>query len=127
MISNRELADMRLALKTLMPDTCHILSTTNTSDGEGGIVQTWGTAVKNVRCRLDSFLSAGLASMRGGGEMVAGGAVAEYSRWILSVPHDTAVTEINRIEMHDGNVYNIVSMDSGKSWNAELRLTVEKV
>jgi hypothetical protein len=127
MLSRRELADIRIATEGLMPDTCHILSVTNTSDGQGGIVQTWGTAIANVRCRIDSFLSRGQASMRGGGEMVTGGAVAEYTRWIVSVPYDTAVGETNRIQMRDGNTYNIISLDEGKSWNAELRVTVEKV
>lgn len=127
MISNREMADMRLALRELMPDTCHILSVTNTRDGQGGLTQTWGTAVKNVPCRIDSFMSRGMVTSRGGGELVTGGALADYSRWVVSMSHDIEVDVMNRIEMHDGNVYNIVAMDSGKSWNAERRLTVEKV
>jgi hypothetical protein len=127
MLSSREMLDMRGALESLMPDTCHILEVTNTSDGQGGLTQAWGTAVANVTCRIDSFLSRGLASMRGGGEMVVGGALTDFSRWIVSMPYDTAVEVANRIQMSDGSVYNIVSLDTGKSWDLEKRLTVEKV
>lgn len=127
MLSSREILDMRGALESLLPDTCHILSVTNSSDGQGGLSQTWGTVTANVSCRIDSFLSRGLASMRGGGEMVVGGALSDFSRWIVSMPYDTVVNVTDRIQMSDGGVYNIVSLDTGKSWDLEKRLTVEKV
>jgi head-tail adaptor len=114
-MDNNELADMRAAVLDLLPDTCNILSVTETPDGAGGMTQTWGTASAGVACRLD---------YQTGMETIAGGALRAYSRYILTVPYDASVTELNKIE-HGTKTYNVSSVDDDKSWPIVRRVVLE--
>ena len=77
MLSNSELAYMREAIDDLLPDTCNILSVTETNNGMGGVVQTWGTATAGVICRVD------VTNLRSG-EQVTGGSLKPFQQTILS-------------------------------------------
>src|SRR5512138_3781816 len=98
MPSAAELARIQADLEAAtLPDTCNILSVTQTRDAEGGITDTWGTATANLACRLDSLASRGLVSA--GAEQVVGASLKPYNAWTLTLPHDTTITEANRVEV----------------------------
>ena len=113
----KELARLQADMETvLMPDTCNILSVTYTADGQGGHTQAWGTATYGIACRIDPVKAT---------ELLAGGKVDAYNGYVVTLPHDTTVTSANRVEIDDVS-YNILSVDTGKSWSACVRLQVEK-
>ena len=72
----KELAQMRADIEDLMPDTCDILSVAYTSDGEGGMAETWGTALRMWNCRID---------YRSGSEKMMGGAIQSYSKAVIQL------------------------------------------
>ena len=113
-LTNNELTAMRRAINDLLPGTCNILSLTRTADGQGGWTEAWGTATTGVSCRLDNVTKR---------EQLSGAAVQHFTGWVLTVPYDTTVTVSNRVQV-DGTQYNILGVDSGKSWPVSLRLTL---
>ena len=113
-----ELADLQDDLAAeLLPDTCTILSVSYASDGQGGQVETWGTAAASVACRKDPL------PLRSG-EGLSGAAVQPFHAWVFTLPADTTITNAHRI-VHGGATYNVTSADPGKSWEACVRAYVE--
>jgi head-tail adaptor len=108
-----------------LPDTCSILSVTRVSDGQGGWTETWGTVASGIACREDAYSSQGLSSFQGS-EMLGGGAVQAFSRRMMTLAYGSTVTSANRI-VNGSNTYNVVAVDNGKSWAAEVRVIVELV
>lgn len=119
MLDNTMLTAMRDAIEQLLPDTCDILSVTNTPDGMGGVTQTWGTATASVPCRVDLMTNAM-------NEMVKGAAVNAYPQYMLSVPYDTTIAVENRI-LHNGITYAVVKINTSQSWKAVGRAVLELV
>ncbi len=115
-ITSSELEQMRSDIESLLPDTCNILSVTRTNSG-GVVTDNWGTATASVKCRLDYVR---------GVKTMTGGAMQPYTGWMFSLPHDTTITANNLIE-YSGNQYSVTSVDTEKSWNAVLRVPVEKL
>lgn len=112
-----ELAQMRTDIETLLPDTCNLLTATNTSDGQGGYTQAWGTAASGVACRLDEIRSR---------ETLAGAALRPTGQYMLSLPHSATITAAYRVE-HGGLTYAVVGLNTDVSWRAVQRATLEKV
>jgi hypothetical protein len=119
MLTSTDLAGMRAAVNDLLPDTANILAGTVAPDGQGGWSQTWGTATAGVKCRLDP----GRKENR---ESVAGAALLPFSWWQLTLPYDTTLTEQNRVEIA-GETFNVVHVDTGKSWSVSVRAVLTKV
>lgn len=125
MPSSAELARMRSDMEdATLPDTCNILSLTQASDNEGGLIDTWGTATANVACRLDSVLTGGVGLY--GTEQNRVASIKPYSTWTISLPHGTAITAANRVECNS-STFNVVEVDSARSWLANVRATLERV
>ena len=125
MPTSAEVARWREDLETAsLPDTAYILSVSRSSDSQGGWIDTWGT-VTSAACRLDAYASKGISSFNGN-EMLAGGAVQAFGRWVLTLPHGTDVAVSNRVEVGTRTL-NVIAVDSGKSWSAEVRCIVEQV
>ena len=118
LLDDAEIADMQAeVLDVALPDTCSILAVTYTSDGQGGLTEAWGTATVSVACRFDPVTSR---------EQLSGEAIQPFSRFLAFMPYDTTVTQANRLKW--GSVeYNILGIDSTRSWNLNLILEVEKV
>ena len=108
---------MRTEIEKLLPDTCNLLTVTETANGSGGVTQVWGTATAGVACRLDK---------KTGGEQVTGAALSAYRGYMLSLPHDTTITEAYRVEI-SGVTYTVQSVNVGTSWQAVKRVEVEKL
>lgn len=119
MLSDADLDYMRSSLNDLLPDTCVILSPTNTSDGQGGWSTTWGTVSANVKCRIDP----GRKEMY---ERVTGAALKPFSWWQLTLPWNTSIGVDYRVVVN-GNTYNVVNHDDNKSWMGTLRVALMKV
>lgn len=120
MLSNAELTAMREAIEDLFPDTCNILTATETADGYGGVSRVWGTASANVACRLD------VVNRSGSDEQVGAASLRSFQETILSVPYNTTITTDSKVE-HSGTTYNVTAINSGQSWIAVKRVTLEKV
>jgi head-tail adaptor len=117
MLTDVDLNDMRAAIAELLPATCHILSVTRTSDGQGGFTDTWGTATANVSCRLD---------YKRGDERVFGATNQPYNGFVLSLPYDKTITAANRVKIGTTQ-YNVTMVDNGKSWAAVRRAALEAI
>jgi hypothetical protein len=116
MLNASDLAYMRESIAQLLPDTCSILTVTNTPDGFGGQTQTFGTTTS--ACRLDVI---------SGMEQVIGGALQPYVRTMLSLPYDATITEANRV-IHGGVTYAVTTPpNSDQSWIAVKRVTLERI
>lgn len=120
-LSNGDLNYMRKSVEELLPDMCNILEAVTEVDGEGGVTQTWGTVLADVRCRLDA-----INTNSQNNEVVVGGALRPFHMFVLSLPHGTSIAETNRVEVN-GRVFNVAAVDSGKSWSAVVRVSLEAV
>ena len=116
MLTASDLASMREAISYLLPETAYILSGTLTSDGMGGNTVTWGT-VGTSTFRLD---------MKQGRELLAGGGVQPYTRYILSLPYNAVISADNRVQIGT-SVYSVQSINAGQSWKSVTRVELEAV
>lgn len=104
-LTDAELAQIRADVESLLPDTCDILSKTETIDSAGGFTTTWAASAEDVICRMD---------YKSGVEQLAGGGLRSFTRMEFYVPYDTTVTTENRIRWN-GEDYTIESVN-GNSW-----------
>jgi head-tail adaptor len=117
MLTTAELTAMRDAIKAAtFPDTAYILSGTLTSDGMGGNTTSWGTTGTAI-CRLD---------MVQGNELLAGGAIQPFTRYVLSLPYDATIASTNRVQIGT-STYSVKSINAGQSWSAVTRVELEAV
>ena len=120
MLDDKDLAYMRECLEEFLPDTCTILSPTETPDGMGGVDATWGTSSANVACRLDHKKTLSQD------EIVTGASLRPFTSYILSVPYDTTITTDYRV-VHSSITYNVVTVNTDQSWKSVTRCTLERV
>lgn len=116
-LTSAELTVMRDALETLLPDTAAILAVTQVSDGQGGLIDTWGTATASVACRVDSVKAQ---------ETTTGGAVRPYHSYVITFPYDVTIAEENRVVV-GSDTFNVTSEDEPKSWDIVRRVYAEKI
>ena len=116
-IDTAMLAAMRSAISQLLPDTCNIVTITNTADGEGGVTKTKGTTGTAIACRLD---------VKQGRELVSGGAIEPFTSYKMSLPYDTTVAYSNIVE-HNSVAYTVVGINPNQSWNAVVRVDLERI
>lgn len=122
-----ELTLMRAEIEALLPDTANILEVTRVSDGQGGYNDSWGTATGGtaVACRLDAAASAGISNFQGN-EVMRGGAVQPYGRWVATLPYNTTITTDNRLEINT-RTFNVIALDTNKSWQLNVRVILEQL
>ena len=118
MLPDDELEQIRTDLETTLPDAGTVLSLTRTSDGQGGWSESWA-GTTSVSCRLDFIARFGM------GENMAANSLMPYTRAIVTLPHDTAITADNRFS-HSSGTYNVIAVNLG-SWIGVKRATLEKV
>jgi hypothetical protein len=117
-LSSSELTDIRTAINDLMPGTAIILTNAATPDGFGGFTE--GTAVRaggTYSCRIDPIR---------GQEQANSGAVNSFHTYVLTLPYTATVMTNDKVQIGTA-IYNVTSIDSGKSWNASVRVIVERV
>lgn len=121
LLTDADLAYMQSTIADMFPDVCTILSEALSPDGQGGQTSTWGTVSQNVSCRFDE------QSQRGINQLVpAAGALREAHRYMLSLPHDTAISAHDRVEF-GSSTYNVISVNTDISWQAVTRATLELI
>ncbi len=123
-LTNTELAAMRVDVAELLPDTCVIYFGTTVPDGQGGGTVAW-TADGTAACRLDSVAS-GRSNGMGGRLSQLATALVPQSGWTLTVLWDTHIRELAQV-VHGGNTYTVTSVDDDKSWPVVLRAHLERV
>ncbi len=122
-LTNKELTSIRADINDLLPDTGYIIARTETPDGMGGqTVSTSVVANGTVSCRLDTRMN----NMLKGNESVAGAALQSFQQLILTLPYDTTITTNNQF-LKDGQLYNVISIDTDKSWKASVRCVLERL
>jgi head-tail adaptor len=117
MLTSNDLAYMRSSINELLPDTCNILSLGWSSDGQGGVVEAWGTLTASVACRVDYGQ---------GREVISGGALNQYQKAIVSMAYDVVITPANRIEVGT-NIFSIQAINNGQSWQGVTRCSCELI
>lgn len=115
-LSATELAQIRDDIEGLLPDTCHILSLTRTSDNAGGWSEAWGTATALVACRLDYKMVT---------DKMTGERLKSFSEAILTMPYDTSITSANRIEV-SGAQWTVQGVNVNQSWIGGKRVEIQK-
>lgn len=91
MLSASELAGMQDSLEDSLPDLATIQRATRSSDGMGGSSESWATLASNVPVRVSP------AGLLRGDERVIGGAVAALMEWIVTLPANQDIREVDRI------------------------------
>lgn len=121
LLSEAEQERMRDDIEAMcMPDTCNILTATNTPDGYGGQTVTWGTTYSKVKCRLDAYK---------GKEFVIGGQVQPFHGYVLTMPSNTTITTSNRVEVGTATTkYAVIGVDGAeRSWAITVRAALEVI
>lgn len=117
LLTTAEIAQMRVDIEKLLPDTCNVLSLTTTDDGQGHYSEAWGTATANAACRLD---------VKSGREQLASGAYQTYSKTMLSIPQSVTITTANQVE-HGSLTYDVKVVNQDASWLAVKRAELEVI
>ena len=121
-LTDAELASIRADVADLMPDTCIIITVTNTPDTMGGYTQgTAAAAGGTVNCRLDAKI---INTLRASESKAAGG-IQPFHQFILTVPYDTTISTENQVQK-GSEVYNVISVDADKSWKGAVRVMLER-
>jgi hypothetical protein len=117
-LSSSELTDIRTAINELLPTSATILTNAATPDGYGGFTE--GTAVRaggTYTCRIDPIR---------GQEQNNSGAINSFHTYVLTLPYTATVMTNDKVSSGTA-IYNVTSIDSGKSWNASVRVIMELV
>ena len=116
-VSDWEIEQIRADIEGLLPETCALLSPTETRGTDGGVLVTWGTAAASVKCRFDAL---------NGSEQTAAGGAQAFHGYTVTLPATTTVTERYRV-VKGGVTYNVITVDPGKSWPGCVHVLVERV
>jgi len=116
--STIELQRMRLDAEALMPSTCTTQVRSTTSDGQGGVTETW-TDTDDVPCRL-APMGLGNRSSSEGDRFVV------HEAYILSVHWDRSIAPGNRV-VFDSDTYEVLSVDDDHDYRVARRAVVQKV
>lgn len=119
-LTSSELSDIRADIDSLMPDTCTIQQVSTSQDEVGQAVRSYSSRATDVKCRLDQL--SGPAEEYG----IFGALLHEDIRWILTLPHNQTVDPSDRVVI-DSETYEIVSVDSNKSWKASTRCFLREI
>lgn len=120
-ISTAQLTKMRSQVEELLPDTCVIQSSANSTDSMGGVTQTY-TAVSGgtVSCRVDP-----LGNRTAQLELYAQREATKILQQ-LTVPYDAPLSTDYRV-VTGGNTYEIIQLDVVHSWNVSKRAIISEV
>jgi len=122
-LSDTELTTIRSDVEELLPDTCTIQQSVITNNAVGEPVRTYSARAENVPCRIDPEIV-----MQNAFEYLGGfsDVVKANSGFRLTVAHDQTVEITDRV-VCNGETYEVVAVDPGKSWKASTRATLSKV
>jgi hypothetical protein len=116
MLTESELAQLRIDVLALLPDVCDVQRATNSVDAAGDVSQTWATVATGVVCRLDPL------TRQDGAGMVAE-REATRAAFVLTVAHDATIELGDRLVLN-GKTYEMTMLHATHSLRAVKRLTV---
>jgi len=118
-LSALELAQLRVDAQDYLPDTCTIQTATTARTTIAGYTETFANTYTSVACRL--------APLRTDtGEQLEGDQLAAMTRWILTVAHDQAVAEGNRV-VHDSETYEVAHCEDTHSNRTAKRVYLRRL
>lgn len=110
-----EITKQREAVANLYNDSCTITRLVETSDGQGGMDESW-TAQGTAVCRIVTNTG---TSSQVGAQMLRSG---DYT---LTVPFDTDIAEDDKIELaSSGFVFRVLFVDDVREWRTAKRVQV---
>lgn len=112
MLTDEELAGMRVTLDLSLPDLAEVTRATSTSDGRGGRTMVWVT-VASVPCRVapDTTRAEGTVA----------DVVTNVQRWMLTMPSGTNVLPDDRISVGT-RTFEVVAIRSARSFEVSCRV-----
>lgn len=115
-----QLAFMRSQILETYPDSCVILSVSNTANGKGGFTVTETPVTGGtVLGRLDSVHT---------GQFIVrddkGGKLDQPYQLRLTLPYNAPITKTNRVRVN-GITYKVVDITLGDSWKLSTRANLE--
>lgn len=122
-LSSSELDDIRSDVANLLPDICTIQQMTTTSNSVGESVRTYTNRGTAIPCRIDPEIDYQSAFEYLGGFSDLVKASAGFR---LTVKHDQTVEITDRV-ICNGETYEVVAVDPGKSYKASTRASLTEV
>lgn len=122
MLTAADLSSLRQTLRDSLPDTAEVRRATRTSDGLGGVTETW-TAVATVSCRVAPL------GRQARAEVVAALPV-ERAGWLITLPADTAVQNRDRVvvtSMAPARQFEVLGRLAPRSWELCARVVAVEV
>jgi SPP1 family predicted phage head-tail adaptor len=114
-IPTAEITAQRAEVEKAMPSSCVIYRMSETSDGQGGMAQTYA-AIGTVDCRL---------AARRGSERYLAAQASPVGAFVLTVPHDTTIAAADRVTVDSVN-YRVVFVDAAEpTWRLAKRAEVD--
>jgi head-tail adaptor len=116
LLSAGELASIRATRNGFLPDVGIIYRYNLTSDGMGGSSEAW-PAAGTVSCYVWT------RTTTDDNERVTGGQVTSRTQWYIEIPHNTAITAKDHIEVNS-RTFQVVAVPNDASILSGLRLEV---
>ena len=117
LLQGMDLAYMRTAVHTAMPDTVDIQRQSQEADGQGGFITTWANVYQSIPARL---------SAKGASESVAADRLDTQLNFTLTVAYDQSIDATDRV-VHSSGTYDVQSVDTGKSWTLSKRCQMRQL
>lgn len=120
MIPAAELTAMRDVLDGSMPDVAVIFKPVRVKDDSGGLNETWDDQTP-VEARI-SPLAGGVGSASA--EALVAGRIGTAEAWVLTVPFDTDIDEIDRLVIDGDRGFEVAVVLGPRSWEISRRVIV---
>lgn len=117
-LTSSDIASMRAALLTLMPDAGVISRASEAADAFGGQTRTWATVASSA-CRV-------APETRQPEERETGGALAGVTSYVITFPSGTDVRAQDRVTI-SGVVYEVSGVRQRGAWEFSRRVIAVKV
>ena len=106
LLQSSDLTYARAESQKALPDNITIQRKTLLSDQQGGYTEAWSAVYQNIQGRV---------SVTGGSESMAAGRQDVRVDAVLTIAYDQSIEQSDKVE-HGGETYEIISVDSGKTW-----------
>lgn len=111
-LSTSDLTGIQTTVVSLFPSSCSILRDTQTSDGQGGFTDSWGTIAAGVSCELRAY-----SSRRGGMEEIMADRPVAMQTWMLYLPAYQDITEKDRV-VFGARTFEVASVSAPEDYEA---------
>lgn len=110
MLTDAQLAAMRVVASESLPDRARVERRTSTPDGAGGWSESWVMVLRDVPCRRR------LVGPNPYEHEIAN-VITEDSRWIFTFPHNVDIRIDDRIIGNDDITFDVVALDAPRSFS----------